>query len=245
MTQSEIHERAENAKSGFRTDAKEVWFAGCHSDVGGGSVANRTRHSLARIPLRWMIRECFACNTGIIFDAGILRDVMGLNVDDLYPVYKPRDPSKRIKPDPEHSIEKPQSDSGGFLLWEIIKVIGLLIAIPIGFISSIAWFPVNQSWLLLKYSPLGIRVRKKLRFVRKRLRINGPTAEPPLVDGCDHDNPDNKEPFESEEKEDLKDALSPTYDQLSLRWLWWLIELLPLRHRDQKGSREDFFVMYV
>ncbi|KAI6012771.1 hypothetical protein F5J12DRAFT_904840 [Pisolithus orientalis] len=42
-----------------QTDADEVWFAGCHCDVGGGSVENGTRHSLARIPLRWMIREIF------------------------------------------------------------------------------------------------------------------------------------------------------------------------------------------
>ena len=48
-------------------------------DVGGGSVPNGTRHSLARIPLRWMIRECFRCNTGIIFDAAQLQAV-GLRV---------------------------------------------------------------------------------------------------------------------------------------------------------------------
>lgn len=32
-------------------------------DVGGGSVPNDTPHSLARIPLRWMIRECFLAKT--------------------------------------------------------------------------------------------------------------------------------------------------------------------------------------
>ncbi|KAJ7708658.1 hypothetical protein B0H17DRAFT_1030373 [Mycena rosella] len=40
-----------------KTDVLEVWFAGCHCDVGGGSVQNDMQHSLARIPLRWMIRE--------------------------------------------------------------------------------------------------------------------------------------------------------------------------------------------
>ncbi|EJC98207.1 uncharacterized protein FOMMEDRAFT_161959 [Fomitiporia mediterranea MF3/22] len=33
---------------------REVWFAGCHSDVGGGSVPHSTRNSLSRIPLRRM-----------------------------------------------------------------------------------------------------------------------------------------------------------------------------------------------
>lgn len=53
-------------------------------DVGGGSVPNRTRHSLARIPLRWMIRECFRSECGIQFEAGRLRDV-GLDPRTLYP----------------------------------------------------------------------------------------------------------------------------------------------------------------
>ncbi|EPQ57274.1 hypothetical protein GLOTRDRAFT_73944 [Gloeophyllum trabeum ATCC 11539] len=65
------------------TDAKEVWFAGAHCDVGGGSVKNSERHSLARIPLRWMIRECFRANTGIIFDAELLRDEAGLDMVPL------------------------------------------------------------------------------------------------------------------------------------------------------------------
>ena len=55
-------------------------FIDCvRSDVGGGSVPNDTRYSLARIPLRWMIRECFKCDTGIIFDAAQLQQA-GLRV---------------------------------------------------------------------------------------------------------------------------------------------------------------------
>ncbi|KAF8274308.1 hypothetical protein EI94DRAFT_1794529 [Lactarius quietus] len=49
------------------TNVREVWFAGCHCDVGGGSVKNDTPHSLARISLRWIIRECFRANTEIQF----------------------------------------------------------------------------------------------------------------------------------------------------------------------------------
>ncbi|KAG7095585.1 hypothetical protein E1B28_006316 [Marasmius oreades] len=71
------------------TDVEEVWFAGCHSDVGGGSVNNSTRHSLARISLRWMIRECFKANTGIMFDSRQLRKV-GLDPTTLYPFVTPR-----------------------------------------------------------------------------------------------------------------------------------------------------------
>jgi len=71
------------------TDIEEVWFAGCHCDVGGGSVANGTPHSLARIPLRWMIRECFKTKTGILFTADGLCGI-GLDPASLYPVVQPR-----------------------------------------------------------------------------------------------------------------------------------------------------------
>lgn len=38
----------------------------------------------------------------------------------------------------------------------------------------------------------------------------------------------------TEEEEDLEDALSPMYDQLSLGKWWWVLEVLPLRHRVQQ-----------
>ena len=60
-------------------------------DVGGGAVSNKTRHSLARIPLRWMIRECFKSNTGIMFDADSLFKV-GLDPSSLHPFVATRPP---------------------------------------------------------------------------------------------------------------------------------------------------------
>ncbi|KAJ7912889.1 hypothetical protein B0H13DRAFT_2005834 [Mycena leptocephala] len=71
-----------------RTDVMEVWFA---VYVGGGSVSNETRHSLGRIPLRWMIRECFKADTGIMFDAQRLQE-LGLDPATLYPFVLPRPP---------------------------------------------------------------------------------------------------------------------------------------------------------
>lgn len=69
------------------TDAKEVWFAGAHGDVGGGSVKNDAKASLARIPLRWMIRECFLSKTGIQFDA-VKLEALGLDPSTLWPDVK-------------------------------------------------------------------------------------------------------------------------------------------------------------
>jgi uncharacterized protein (DUF2235 family) len=52
----------------YQTDVSEVWFAGCHSDVGGGNALNTAPHTLADIPLRWMIEQIVQSNTQILFD---------------------------------------------------------------------------------------------------------------------------------------------------------------------------------
>ena len=44
--------------------------------------------------------------------------------------------------------------------------------------------------------------------------------------------------FKSEEAEELADALSPIYDQLKLSKPWWILEILPMRHREQ--NRKDY-----
>ena len=62
------------------------------TDIGGGSVVNGTRNSLARIPLRWMIRQCFIANTGIMFHKATFPKV-GLDPDTLYPQVLPRPPT--------------------------------------------------------------------------------------------------------------------------------------------------------
>lgn len=51
-------------------------------DVGGGSTRGRRQdNNLSNIPLRWMIKECFKANTGIGFDAKLLKEI-GLECDD-------------------------------------------------------------------------------------------------------------------------------------------------------------------
>ncbi|PPQ95701.1 hypothetical protein CVT26_008382 [Gymnopilus dilepis] len=74
------------------TDVDEVWFAGCHCDIGGGSVANGVKPCLARIPLRWMIRECFKARSGIMFHVDGLKKI-DLDPASLYPVVLPRPPA--------------------------------------------------------------------------------------------------------------------------------------------------------
>jgi len=61
------------------------------ADVGGGSVRNGTRNSLARIPLRWMIRECFKLNVGILFHRDMFKQI-GMDPASLYPHVQARPP---------------------------------------------------------------------------------------------------------------------------------------------------------
>ncbi|KAG8776749.1 hypothetical protein FRC12_000709 [Ceratobasidium sp. 428] len=56
----------------------EVWFKGQHTDIGGGAVPPRDptkppQGMLSNISLRWMVRQCFAIDTGIIFDHRVLQ----------------------------------------------------------------------------------------------------------------------------------------------------------------------------
>ena len=55
------------------TTVEEVWFSGCHSDVGGGSVPDTETHVLSSISLRWMLRECTKLQLGLLFDTEALR----------------------------------------------------------------------------------------------------------------------------------------------------------------------------
>ncbi|KZT41775.1 hypothetical protein SISSUDRAFT_1042273 [Sistotremastrum suecicum HHB10207 ss-3] len=122
------------------TDHMEVWFAGSHSDVGGGNVKNEVTINLAMVPLRWLIHETIVTQTGILFDLAQL-SLIGLSPQNL-PVVPHKD-------DP-----------------------------PI---------------------------------------FNLPL--PPVI---------NPTPIP---KDELKDAVEQRFDQLKLKPIWWLLEILPMKNR--------------
>ncbi|CAO1625578.1 unnamed protein product [Parajaminaea phylloscopi] len=82
------------------TDVSEVWFCGAHADVGGGAVSNSQRHMASRIPLRWMIRETFKCNTGLLYRTDVLVE-HGMDIQSLYPKLISRQPPV-VGPAPSH-----------------------------------------------------------------------------------------------------------------------------------------------
>jgi len=148
------------------------------TDVGGGSVENGTPNTLARIPLRWMIRECFKAKTGIMFVTDALRSA-GLDPASLYPTIQARPPP----------------------------------------------LPVGRA----RIQTIPSRAEHRLAQVQRERERDANSDTVPLL----KDAPSHK----TEEECELTDALSPIYDQLSIKWwFWWILEILPVTNRFQVAN---------
>uniref|UniRef100_A0A0W0G4G1 T6SS Phospholipase effector Tle1-like catalytic domain-containing protein n=1 Tax=Moniliophthora roreri TaxID=221103 RepID=A0A0W0G4G1_MONRR len=168
-----------------RTKKTDVWFAGCHRDLGGESVDSATEYSLSRIPLRWMIRECFRTNSGIIFDAELLRDMLGMEPDHLYPEVLERPKSLDIDPDVDVIKSRKDIKSGHFS------------------------------------KPVVPGSRQHTSHSHQHLLSSSETTVG-----------DNSSRFYDQEQErELADLLSPIHDPLSMKPLWWILEIVPLFQR--------------
>lgn len=232
-------------------DVCEVWFAGCHSDVGGGSVKNRTAHSLARIPLRRMVRECYRMKTGIIFDARLLHTEFGLDYRNLYPEVLER-PSRIPWSMYMGSIQETEPQGWGIVTFA--KFLVLLIMIPIRILFSIITWPLLHTWLLLKYTKWIKCVRKRhVKWVRRSLGIDWIVSKIKGYGSRIHNKlfpKENTTPKPcslgcgDEEEHEYWDALSPIYDQLKIRWFWKVIEYLPLRFVEHKKGYDDYYVAF-
>ncbi|KAI9449825.1 hypothetical protein BJY52DRAFT_1126411 [Lactarius psammicola] len=143
-----------------QTDVREVWFAGSHADVGGGSVPNSTENSLARISLRWMILECLRTKTGIRFGEDALERI-GVDQNALASLSGRYSTDERAPPQRIATERTPD---------------------PKDNVSGLPETAATTSSSALN-------------------------------------------------TEELKDALSPIHDQLKKRIIWWLPEVIPLRHR--------------
>ncbi|QRW07790.1 choline transport protein [Ceratobasidium sp. AG-Ba] len=237
------------------TDVEEVWFSGAHTDVGGGSVKNGERYSLARISLRWMVRQCFKCDTGIMFHTNMLEDI-GLSPETLWPKVLPRPPpirsfndlpaasppappliSRNSEPHPpaystlESQTNDPKFNSGHPGYKDASKLD----------LND----PRNPN--APKYQPYSTVTDREHTQLSRRVNPYEPYI--PFT-RFGHDIRDYgyaarepREPFISEEVEDFKDALSPIYDQLSLNWWWWILEIIPVKQvwRKKEKSWRRFF----
>ncbi|KAG9023382.1 hypothetical protein FRB95_013185 [Tulasnella sp. JGI-2019a] len=77
------------------TSVREIWFAGCHADVGGGSVSNNTANSLANPSLKWMVNEILdsSKDLGIYFKPNAFEEIQAFDTiitTTLNPSPRPR-----------------------------------------------------------------------------------------------------------------------------------------------------------
>jgi len=194
-----------------KTDVQQVWFAGAHCDVGGGSVLNGTRHALSRIPLRWMIRECFATNTGILFKAVKLRTA-GLEPATLYPKVLERN--------------------------EAFATTGMLIKAPMN--PARVRQEHHQAWETFETiqrsgsteALLSLQTQGPLPYGQIPIPEGMATWDVPHYMLCHNLNKpvdDLTTGFVNENEEELGDCLEPHYDQLKLKWYWKWLEYVPFR----------------
>ena len=96
------------------------------------------------------------------------------------------------------------------------------------FVSAVATAAVLVATSLGAGYALGLRAGRK--STHKQTHESGaPAAE---QEPQAHDESSDSEM----EEEDLADAISPIYDQLSLAWFWWILEFFPIRIRYQHGD---------
>jgi uncharacterized protein (DUF2235 family) len=86
-------------------DCKQVWFAGCHSDVGGGYVEDES--SLSKLPLAWMVAEAKAF--GLRVDTAMVNHIV---------LGGPRGHARSYaKPDPDGPLHRSLT-----LGWKLLEV---------------------------------------------------------------------------------------------------------------------------
>ncbi|KAG8944216.1 hypothetical protein FRC04_002083 [Tulasnella sp. 424] len=217
----------------FATDVKEVWFAGCHADVGGGSASNNQTNTLANPSLMWMVNEIFASQAPILFKSNAFADIPALEtviitLSDRTPYHRPQLPAFSLlttlvttKKGAEWrdtcrspAVEEyTRGSNSGQSKWDLIRTLsasGLTAATTIG--------------------------------KDGRISIQRPSA-PILIE----ESPNGKGDLDSSndgitvvqvfEDDPIKDANAEMFDQLEKRWAWWILEFVPLwqYHQDNEG----------
>ncbi|KAF8873256.1 hypothetical protein CPB84DRAFT_1854095 [Gymnopilus junonius] len=155
------------------TDVEEVWFLGCHCDVGGGAVKNEVRNNLARISLRWMIRECFKLKTGIIFHRDSFK-VVGLDPSTLWPEVKERpDPVMKFSGNPPNKTRdlKILAHNGQFVdVEDFVNEEEEDLADALSDKNDM--LDISKSWWILEFMPQKIRFQNDHDTWIQKLSIN-------------------------------------------------------------------------
>lgn len=226
----------------------------CLLDVGGGSVDNGTPRSLARIPLRWMIRECFRMKTGIQFEADRLYD-LGIDPHTVYPKVVRRMNVEKPLPDVPQQQQLPPDTPPA----NKEKTNHAVPSSPPAQ-ETVTSEPTREreeehrhehhrsldgGTLVEHHREMSVAQTEE-QFGDERVR----RTETSLIDEKvrisqeDFLDDDKRPPLSRthhkgvstyiEDEQDREDAKCAVYDQLKLNKWWWVLEFLPLRERQRQ-----------
>ncbi|KDQ14785.1 hypothetical protein BOTBODRAFT_174609 [Botryobasidium botryosum FD-172 SS1] len=190
----------------------EVWFAGCHSDVGGGSVKDTEPHALANISLRWMVRQCIEAQCGILFDTAALQ-AAGIQPQLFVPK------SDQLKLNLKVVIPPGKKSGGGDTTDEEVDA-RRSVTTDEGYGTDIGG--ANNPSANGNGNPEPEsegKTKTKTKKKKKTKHVGELTLSP---------SRDNQSPVESLEDRESKDALAPIHDSLKERRIWWILEFIPL-----------------
>ncbi|KAF9508682.1 hypothetical protein BS47DRAFT_1415327 [Hydnum rufescens UP504] len=92
------------------TDVKEVWFPGCHGDVGGGKAPDEEQYALSNVPLRWMIKEIIIADPGIHFRKSEMAR-HGINHDHLVAFAAAQSEAAKIGSDSKETLKCTEAEA--------------------------------------------------------------------------------------------------------------------------------------
>ncbi|KAG8925454.1 hypothetical protein FRC02_009651 [Tulasnella sp. 418] len=228
------------------TDIKEVWFAGCHADVGGGSVSNAITNSLAGPSLRWMLNEIID-HSSINLKPQLLCD-MGIDPNAPSEIRRDhylstpagsrftKDPSKApsTSDSPGTGWQKLPSEAGGTIKKKDSRITRIQkIETSVGTITNNPQSPLGDS-------PLAAKTMKGTSYMASPTSATRTAAGP---SGTHFTEPTDSSIRTAKEEHGFNDAISPKYDQLKEKFAWWILELLPLRrsYQDEYGRWHKAF----
>lgn len=194
---------------------------------------------ISRIPLRWMLRQTFLCDTGILWRSDVLAE-HGLDVNTLYPKVLPRQPAP-WGPAPSDldryaKGELPSLESRRMLLKQanddrelraLRERVGLSATSPNSEASTMLTVPAHAGTDLLAKPPHheeGPKGEVSFDFATAS-PISIPAAHAPKLDVL------------PEIYEDYFDCQASINDQLKTAKPWWFLEVfVPVKYRVKKSD---------
>ncbi|KAL0960442.1 hypothetical protein HGRIS_005485 [Hohenbuehelia grisea] len=210
-------------KDGLTGDVKEVWFAGSHSDIGGGNTENMKLDKFGPA-LRWMIYEAIDKGLKISSPPSTRAQTASGpgNSNGSQPETQPRADTSTH---PDHQDEPGADQSITEVLKEFSWISQFLIICLRFAILSVAWIVRGVWHVCQSIYHFGVAVVSQIRTLK-------PGGSRKVFDPESHDSRE----ADSQETENApwSTIKEPTK---SLRGVWWILELLPcIRHLSYKDS---------